>query len=215
MSVVANFKPLHLLKNAVHKFWSRVSSSKSEWRMARRSPHTTYPQYKFGKWTYGIPKIYQWGEGANLTVGAFCSIADGVQIFLGGEHRTDWVSTYPFPVFWESARAIPGHPGTKGDVVIGNDVWIGHEAVILSGVRIGDGAVVGARAVIRSDVPPYHIAAGNPARVVRARFDEMTINRLLALAWWDWDDEKISRAVRFMTSQDVGEFLDKSERGLF
>ena len=125
--------------------------------------HEKYPQYKIGRGTYGYPEIFSWNEGATLQIGAFCSIASGVKLFLGGEHRVDWVTTYPFNVLWESGRHITGHPRTKGDVIIGNDVWIGTEAVILSGVRIGDGAVVAARAVVTKDMEPYAIYGGNPA----------------------------------------------------
>lgn len=170
-----------------------LHESKKKRRLARRSPKTHYPQYEFGKWTYGIPKIYSWGEGTTLKVGAFCSIADDVRIFLGGEHRVDWVTTYPFSVFWEAAKHIPGHRSSKGDVITGNDVRIEHGATILSGIRVGDGSVIGAYSVVTKDVPPYHIVAGNPARRVRQRFDDATVERLLGIAWWQWKDTPVSR----------------------
>ena len=148
-----------------------------------------------------------------MTVGAFCSIAEGVKVFLGGEHRTDWVTTFPFNVLWQDASGIPGHPKSKGDVVIGNDVWVGTEALILSGVTIGDGAVVGARAVVAKDVPPYAIAAGNPASVVRKRFDEDTIAALLRIRWWDWEDTRLVKALPFLLSEKVTPFLQAVEAG--
>lgn len=171
----------------------------------------SYPQYQIGKWTYGNPKIRSWGEGATLQIGAFCSIAEGVKIFLGGEHRIEWVTTFPFSVLWESARDIKGHPKTKGDVIIGNDVWLGAEAVILSGVSIGDGAVVGARSVVTGDIPPYGIVAGNPARMVKKRFDDQTIARLLHIRWWDWEDSRIQKALPLLLNADIRMFLEFAE----
>jgi len=186
---------------------STLRKHKQKKRLARRSPNTAYPQYEFGKGTYGIPKVYDWGEGSTLRVGAYCSIADGAQIFLGGEHRTDWVTTYPFPVFWEAAMGIQGHPRSKGDVIIGNDVWIGTEATLLSGVKIGDGAVIGAKSVVVKDVPPYAIVAGNPARVIKMRFDDDTIARLLRVKWWEWDNARIERALPLLLQEDSRAFL--------
>ncbi len=170
-----------------------------------------YPQYRIGRGTYGNPKILEWNEGASLSIGNFCSIADGVNIFLGGEHRSDWATTYLFNVLWPSASAISGHPKTKGDVTIGNDVWIGAEAVILSGVKIGDGAVIGTRAVVAKDVSPYAVVVGNPSRVVKYRFEPNIVERLLNVAWWDWSDETIEKHLHFLLSTDISLFLDKAE----
>lgn len=170
-----------------------------------------HPQYKIGKGSYGNPRIHSWGETSELVIGAYCSIADGVQIFLGGEHRTDWVSTYPFSVFWPSARTISGHPASKGCVIIGNDVWIGTEAVILSGVTIGDGAVIGARSVVTRDVPPYAVVAGNPARLVKRRFDEETVSKLLEIKWWEWDNARIEQALPLLLCTDITSFINAVE----
>ncbi len=158
---------------------------------------------RIGEYSYGQPTIRHWGENCSLTIGKFCSIADQVMILLGGEHRTDWVTTYPFNYFMPEHRTNRGHPKTKGDVVIGNDVWIGMGATILSGVRIGDGAVIGARALVSKDVPPYAIAAGNPARVLRYRFDDRTIARLLEIRWWDWPPALLEPAIPLLLSSDV------------
>jgi chloramphenicol O-acetyltransferase type B len=146
-----------------------------------------------------------------LRIGAFCSIAVGVKIFLGGEHRLDWVTTYPFNIIWEKGRGIKGHPKTKGDVVVGNDVLIGAEALILSGVTIGDGAVIGARAIVTRNIPSYAIAVGNPARVVKKRFDEETIGRLMTIKWWDWDDARIEKALPMLLNNDIEAFLQAAE----
>lgn len=170
-----------------------------------------YPQYRIGKGSYGNPEIHSWGEKTGLTIGAYCSFADGVQIFLGGEHRVDWVTTYPFSTFWQAAKGIAGHPRSKGDVSIGNDVWIATEAVILSGVKIGDGAVIGARAVVTRDVPPYAIVAGNPASVVKMRFDDETVARLLAIKWWEWDSHRIEQALPLLLNADIDAFLQAAE----
>lgn len=178
-----------------------------------KSLQQRYPQYEIGRGTYGSDlRILRRKDGATLKIGAYCSIAAGVQIFLGGEHRVDWVTTFPFNVLWTSAKHIKGHPKTKGNVEIGNDVWIGREALILSGVRIGDGAVIGVRSVVTKDIPPYAIAAGNPAQVIRKRFDDMTIQRLLNLKWWDWDEARIEKALPLLLSDDISTFLSAMEQ---
>lgn len=104
-------------------------------------------------------------------------------------------------------------PASNGDVIIGNDVWIGSEATIISGVRVGDGAVIGARAVVTGDVPPYAIAAGNPARIVKMRFEEKTIDRLLQIRWWEWEDKRIEKALPLLLSTDIEAFLRAVENG--
>lgn len=131
-----------------------------------------------------------------LIIGKFCSIACGAKfIFTSANHTLKSLSTYPFPIFFEEwgldGADITDAWDKKGDIVIGNDVWIGYEAVILSGVIIGDGAIIGTRAVVTKDVPPYSIVGGVPARVIRMRFDEETITKLMELKWWEWPYEKI------------------------
>lgn len=172
-----------------------------------------YPQYAIGRGSYGGLAVRDWGEGTTLRIGAFCSIAKGVQVFLGGNHNTRFVTTYPFAALWPAARAFGGHPCSRGDVNIGNDVWIGAEAVILSGVTVGDGAVVGARAVVSRDVAPYAIVAGNPAQPAGNRFPAALVARLLALRWWDWDDARIERALPLLLSERIEDFLDAAEQG--
>ncbi len=150
--------------------------------------------YSIGEYTYGVPKVYHWGEDARLVIGKFCSIAEHVTIFLGGNHRTDWKTTYPFSALTEQfpgASHIKGHPATKGDVVIGNDVWIGYGSIILSGVEIGDGAVVAAGAVVTKKIGPYEIWGGNPAKLIGKRFSDAQIASLQKEAWWNWPIDKI------------------------
>jgi acetyltransferase-like isoleucine patch superfamily enzyme len=171
-----------------------------------------FPQHQFGKGTYSQKlHIHNWGEGAYLKIGAFCSIGKDVQIFLCGEHRVDWVTTYPFNVLWESGKHLTGHPSSKGDIVIGNDVWIGREAVILSGITIGDGAVIGARAVVSKDVPSYSIVAGNPARIIRTRFEDDIVQKLLRIKWWEWEDEKIALFLPKLLNNDISGFIEAAE----
>ena len=144
--------------------------------------------------------------GDRLKIGRFCAIASGVQFIMNGaNHAMDGLSTYPFAIFgkgWEDPNT-DWTKGSRGDTVIGNDVWIGTDATIMPGVTIGDGAIIGSKAVIGSDVPAYGIAVGNPMRLVKKRFDDDTIVRLLAVAWWDWPSDKITRHMGAIKSADI------------
>jgi virginiamycin A acetyltransferase len=148
--------------------------------------------------------------GDKLHIGKFCMIASGAEFIMNGaNHLANAVSSYPFAIFgddWAHAMEGKTYPN-KGDIVIGNDVWIGYQATILSGVTVGHGAIIGSKSVVASDVPPYSIVAGNPARIIRKRFDEETIEKLLALAWWDWDLDKITTHVAHLTGNDVSKLL--------
>lgn len=166
-----------------------------------------YPNYQIGTGSYGMPIVHDWQEGSSLCIGAYTSISDDVHIFLGGHHRTDWISTYPFPAFLDEARHVGDFGGTRGDVVIGNDVWIASGATILSGVHVGNGAVVAARAVVSRDVPPYAIVAGNPARIVSWRFDEATRAALLQVEWWAWPESEVRQNVSLLCSPDVANLI--------
>ncbi|HWP45496.1 MAG TPA: CatB-related O-acetyltransferase [Blastocatellia bacterium] len=172
-----------------------------------------YSAFQIGVGTYGRPNIVYWDAGAKLIIGRYCSIAPGVTILLGGEHRVKWVTTYPFSLLFDEAKDLPGYPYTKGDVIIGNDVWIGQEAMILSGVRIEDGAVIAARSVVTKDVAPYSIVAGNPAQHIRFRFSESEIESLLKIAWWNWPWPKIQEAWPLLQSPDIQSFIDKYSAG--
>ena len=144
-------------------------------------------------------------NGDRLKIGKFCSVACGAKfLFTSGNHSLRSLSTYTFPIFYEQwgldSKNIRDAWDNKGDIVIGNDVWIGYEAVILSGVTVGDGAVIGTRAVVTKDVPPYTIVGGVPARPIRRRFDPQTIARLEELRWWDWEEERIARTLSAIQS---------------
>lgn len=171
------------------------------------------PNLSIGNHTYGEPTILTFDQTTRLSIGRFCSISDKVTIILGGNHRIDWMTTYPFPAFeqaWPEARGIKGHPGSKGDISIGNDIWIGYGATILSGVTIGSGAVIGAESVVTEDVAPYAIVAGNPARERKRRFDQPTIAALLQLAWWNWPEEKIRKNLSLLCSNQIKELLEQA-----
>ena len=146
-----------------------------------------------------------------LIIGKFCSIACGAKfLFNSANHNLSSLSTYPFPIFFEEwdldAKDVTDAWDNKGDIVIGNDVWIGYEAVILAGVTIGDGAVIGTRAVVTKDVPPYTIVGGVPAKPIRKRFPEGTIELLLKLKWWDWTEERIRQHLSEIQSGNVEHF---------
>ena len=174
-----------------------------------------YSGYKIGDFTYGKPHILSWNTETRLTIGKFCSIADDVTILLGGEHRTDWITTYPFNVVFDNAKIYEGHPSTKGDVVIGNDVWIGYGSTILSGVVIGDGAVIAAKSVITKNVPPYSIVGGDPAKLIKYRFPETVIAKLLEISWWDWSIAQIMEALPFLLSNKAENFIYQFPSNLF
>lgn len=147
-------------------------------------------------------------NGDKLKIGKFSSIACGAKfIFTSANHTMHSLSNYTFPIFFEEwgldAKNIRSAWDNKGDIVVGNDVWIGYEAVILSGVTIGDGAVIGARAVVTKDVPPYTVVGGVPARPIKKRFDDETIAKLQKLSWWDWDKDKINRNIHNIQNGDI------------
>ena len=147
-------------------------------------------------------------NGDKLKIGKFCSIACGAKfIFTSANHKMASLSTYPFPIFFAEwgldAKNRRDAWDNKGDIVVGSDVWIGYEAVILSGVHIGDGAIIGARAVVTKDVAPYTIVGGVPAKPIRRRFDDETIEKLESLRWWDWDAEKIRACIPAIQSGDI------------
>ncbi|TGD95551.1 CatB-related O-acetyltransferase [Methylobacterium nonmethylotrophicum] len=162
--------------------------------------------FRIGPFSYGRPKVRFPESGARLSIGPYCSIADKVEILLGGNHRTDWVSTYPFAAMrglWPGLDAPDDYHASRGDVAIGADVWLGSGCLILSGVTVGPGAVVAARAVVTRDVPAYAIVAGNPARVIRHRFPPETVAALVATAWWDLPPERVRALVPLLQSGEA------------
>jgi acetyltransferase-like isoleucine patch superfamily enzyme len=148
------------------------------------------------------------GDRARVVIGDYCSIAGGVQFSPGGNHRTDWVSTFPFRIqFGMDGAWRDGHPVPAQDIHVGNDVWIGSEVLIMGGVTIGDGAVIAARAVVTGDVAPYAIVGGIPARLIRRRFSDEQVASLLALRWWTWPEEQVRAHVDLLCAPDIDAFI--------
>lgn len=153
--------------------------------------------------------------GDRLEIGRYCAIAANTRFIMNGaNHAMDGFSTFPFAIFggaWRDNYDLAKLGGAnRGDTLVGNDVWFGMEAMVMPGVKIGDGAVIGAGAVVGSDVPSYAIAVGNPARIVRMRFDDATITRLLRIAWWYWPVDKVTRNIDAITGNDLAR-LEKAE----
>lgn len=198
------------LKNLERYLKKRLISKRSTTHsLKKRSEKFSdlYPQYRIGLGTYGVPIVFSDNQTTTLKIGSFCSISDNVRIFLGGMHRTDWVTSYPFPAFCSEAKHIKDYSISKGDVVIGSDVWLCANSIILSGVTIGHGAVVANGSIVTKDVEPYAIVAGNPAKTIRYRFDKNICDRLLATSWWDWPEHKILDNVELLCNGDIEEFL--------
>lgn len=168
-------------------------------------------KYQIGDFTYGKPQVLFEEKDSSLIIGKYCSIATEVTIFLGGNHRHDWVTTYPFtvlPEYFGEENVKEGHPRSNGDVVIGNDVWIGHRATIMSGINIANGAVVATNSVVVKDIGPYEIWGGNPAKLIGKRFDDETIAWLNASEWWNWSDEKVKKHIPVLCAGDLNHFRE-------
>lgn len=199
------------IKKSLKKIWRSLLGKSKEPRFSRYQAqfHKLYPSFEIGVCTYGVPVVRLWNKTSLLKIGSYCSISKNAKIFLGGNHRTDWVSSYPFPFFFpEKWGHIKEFDTSRGDVLIGNDVWLCEDCTILSGVTIGHGAVVASNAVVSRDVPPYAIVAGNPAKIVRWRFDETTRAALLEHAWWNWPEEEIQQVIDKLCSTDIEAFLN-------
>jgi acetyltransferase-like isoleucine patch superfamily enzyme len=170
-----------------------------------------------GEFTYGHEyiEVLSWGEGAKLNIGKFCSIARGVRVFLGGNHNSGRFSTYPFGLINQEifgSWSHPGHPLTAGNVEIGNDVWIADSVTIMSGVKIGDGAIIAANSHVVRDVGPYEIHGGNPAKYIKSRFSDDVIRRLIKLRWWDLPITAVNEIQDILCSEFTDQNLAVLER---
>jgi len=184
---------------------------------------------KVGKHTYGVHenKVF-WYVSAydykgnyflpNLIVGSYCSVGTRVKFYLGGNHRHDWISSYPFHVksihnntFKSLPDKIKGYPHTNGDINIGNDVWIGEGVTVMSGVKIGDGAVIATNSTVVKDVEPYSITGGHPAKHIKYRFTDDVIKKLLEIKWWNMEENKLDKLIPYMVSNDIDLFFKKYE----
>lgn len=157
--------------------------------------------------------------GDKLIIGNFCALARGVRFIMNGaNHKLSGISTYPFQIFvngWEKVTPMPVELPYKGDTVIGNDVWLGYEALIMPGVKIGNGAIVSSRSVVTTDVPAYCIVGGNPAKPIKSRFEPEVVAKLEALAWWDWPIETITRHLKLIVSGDVDALMQVARTGIW
>ena len=172
-----------------------------------------------GEFTYGHDSIQvmSWGEETKLIIGKYCSIAQNVRVFLGGNHNSDWVSTYPFGHINQEILGdvkLPGHPSTHGNVVIGNDVWIGYGSTLMSGIKIGSGAIIAANSHVVKDVPEYEVWGGNPAKLIRARFETQFIRVLLGIKWWDYPVGKVVQIRHLLNSPLTEESIFEIEKTL-
>jgi acetyltransferase-like isoleucine patch superfamily enzyme len=198
------------MKRLVQPFLSLMADGL---RRARRAEHRAQAVktglLAMGEYTYGYPEIVDSGGAkGRVVIGRYCSIANEVTLMVGGNHHPEWVSMYPIRIAFDlPGKYADGQPYTKGDIIIGSDVWICQGALILSGVRIGHGAVIAARSVCTRDVPDYAIVAGNPARVIRMRFTDQQIQALLRIAWWDWGRDKVTEQVELLCSPNVDDFI--------
>lgn len=166
--------------------------------------------FSVGKYSYVADNSSQLnfyrGSKCKLSIGSFVSIGSNVHIFVGGEHHTDWISTYHFSEVFDDVEKKECIK-TKGDIVIGSDVWIGNDVIVLSGVTIGHGAVVGAGSVVSKNVEPYSIVAGNPIREIGKRFTEEQREGLLRIKWWEWEDEEINKIIPWLMSSNVDKLI--------
>jgi len=173
-----------------------------------------------GKYTYGQNNIkVEWGNtGAKLVIGKFCSIADNITVFLGGNHATEWVTTFPFGIINQNVfnKAIDQTNRVNSirnrDVIIGNDVWIGGSVTIMAGVKIGDGAVIAKNSHVVENVKPYSVVGGNPAKFYYFRFNEEIIKKLLELKWWNFDDKTINEISPYLCSTDFNKLFEVCEK---
>lgn len=207
-----------LILKKFHQFFSTIRQERKIVKLRGKPTKSVaefkkkYPNYKIGTPCYGLPIIRYQHKNATLRIGSYCSIAKNVQIFIGGMHRKDWITTYPFPAFEPIAQHIKNYSATNGNVAVGSDVWLCENSTILSGVSIGHGAIIANGAMVTKDVPPYAIVGGNPAKLIRWRFDEPTRNALLDIAWWDWPEDEVLSVVDQLCSENIADFLEYAKQ---
>jgi acetyltransferase-like isoleucine patch superfamily enzyme len=178
------------------------------------------PTLKIGAHTYGgsYINVIHAGDSAMVTVGKFCSIANNINIILGGNHRTDWVSTYPFghlnADFGNFGEAVRGVMPKPKNVIIGNDVWIGSGVTIMGGVTVGDGAIIAANSHVIKNIAPYTIYGGNPAQKIKDRFESKIIDDLLQIQWWNYDIKSIKKIIPYLTCIPTQDSISQLKREL-
>ncbi|MFB4210747.1 CatB-related O-acetyltransferase [Shouchella sp. JSM 1781072] len=170
--------------------------------------HPNLQGFDIGSFSYGSPiDLLHLVPEVTLKIGKYCSFAAGIRILLGADHQVGWVTTYPFNVLYPDIAKTNEHPTSKGNIIIGNDVWVASGAVILSGVTIGDGAIIAANAVVTKNVAPYTIVAGNPAKQISERFTEEQRQGLLAIQWWHWPDDEVKQISPLLQSNRLNELF--------
>jgi acetyltransferase-like isoleucine patch superfamily enzyme len=200
-----------IFKSAMHFLYRNlVITEKSPNSRTYKKTNLTEKDIEIGDYTYGAQtcSIYNWNEIYKVRIGKFCSIAGELKILVDGNHRSDWITTFPFEIFIEGFPQVEGISKKEGDIVIGNDVWIGIDVLILPGIKIGDGAIIGAGSVVTKDVEDYQIVGGSPARHIRYRFSKEHIEELKRIKWWDWPIEKIRANSKFLESSDIEKFIE-------
>ena len=169
-----------------------------------------------GKWSYGKPRIFRWDWKSKLIIGNFCSLGPEIDFYIGGNHRYDWISTSQLPASqfdgtFKKAQTIKDFNKSNGDIVIGHDVWIGGRTTILSGVKIGTGAVIAAGSLVVNDVEPYTISGGNPNKNIKKRFNDEIIKKLLESEWWNLNDYEIDNLSKNLLSNNFNSFFNQVE----
>lgn len=201
------------LRMITKKIWRRfkIYVEHDEYRMLSQLSRYNNNVIKVDHFTYGhpdtnSPQIIHFGEDASLQIGKFCSIAEHVTIFIGGYHNIQNVSLYPFSAAFSDVPQI-NIMVDKGKTIIGNDVWVGRQSIIMAGVKIGDGAVIAAGSVVTKDVGDYEIVGGNPAKLIKKRFSDEQISKLKVISWWNWDIKKVKENVQTLNGEDIEEFI--------
>jgi acetyltransferase-like isoleucine patch superfamily enzyme len=202
----------------VNPFWRQVARLRryidANTTGPRRTLQARYPEHQIGRGCYGPLQIKTFGApGEKVTIGRYCSFAEESVILVGMDHRLDWATTYPFTVFRPEASHIRGHPAPSEGVTIGNDVWMGFRSMVLDGVTVGDGAVIAAGAVVTRDVRPYAIVAGCPAREIARRFPDEVIEKLIDIAWWNWEEDQIDDRLDLLLTDDVAALIRSTGAG--
>lgn len=194
---------MNLIKGLFFKVIIYIGYKKEDYIFSRSKKFIN----SWGVFSYGTPRVACFDGVSKLTVGKYCSFADKVSILLGSNHKLNCVTTYPYCKI--DNTKILQDTNERGNVTIGNDVWVGYGATIIGEVKIGDGAIIGAGAVVVKDIPPYAVAVGVPAKVVKYRFTEKEIEELLKIKWWDFDFEKIKNISNDLYGKDVNNFIEK------